>query len=245
MPQSDELVELVKAAKEFETQNKLKEAKHGFLDAASFALNLSKTSERKDKISYELIARELLNYAKDLQLEILLDSQGFPSPPGSVPSGISQKSDGSATESVEEIKSKTELTKIFQLMIVKTGGIPLCSYEFEELPNSTQLKLNEILFTGAITAVNQLMEEILEKAVQTIRFEGGVLMIHTHKKLQFILFAKEEDEKLFSYLKLFSNNFVTIFKADINESARTGSALIMGEKLEKMIHTTFQFSRNE
>jgi hypothetical protein len=242
MPQSDELVELVKSAKELEKDQKLKEAKHKFLDAASYALNLSKSSQKRDKISYELIARELINYAKDLQLEILLDSQGFPSPPGTETSDISTDR---SIKPDDEIISKPELVKIFQLMVVKTGGIPLLSYEFEELPNSTQLKLNEILFTGAITAVNQLMEEVLEKAVQSIRFEGGVLMIHSHEKLQFILFAKEEDKTLFSYLKLFSNNFCTIFKSEINESSRTGMALNMSEKLVNMIVKTFPVVETE
>lgn len=230
MPKSDELVQLVKSAKELEAESKLKEAKHVFLDAASFALNLSKSSEKSEKISFELVARELLNYAKELQLEILLDSQELPHPPG-MDGGKEQQ----AKIKKIEIPRKIVESKILQLMIVKEGGTPLINYAFEELPENTQLKLNEILFTGAITAVSQLMKEVLEKPIQTIRFEGGVLMIHTYKKLQFILFAQEEDEKLFMYLKKFATDFCAVFRSEINNAARTGMTMEVGEKFEKMV----------
>jgi hypothetical protein len=239
MVQSKDLVEIVKSAKELEAQNKLREAKHAFLDAASFALELSKSSKKTDKLSFELIARELINYAKELQLEILLDSQGLPSPPGTQV-GAEQKID---TRKIEIPRKVTE-SKIFQLMVVKAGGTPLVSYEFEELPENTQLKLNEILFTGAITAVSQLMEEVLEKAIQTIRFEGGVLMIHNDNNLQFILFAKEEDETLFAYLKKFAIDFCALFRDEINNAARTGQTIQVGERFEKLIFGIFKIEHN-
>ncbi|MFV2014286.1 MAG: hypothetical protein ACC656_02570 [Candidatus Heimdallarchaeota archaeon] len=236
MPKSDKLLELVKSAKDFESQNKLKDAKHAFLDAASVALKLSKSSVKSDKISYEIIARELLNYAKELQLEILLDTQGLPSPPG-MQITDKQKIKRKKVEIPRKIKTDC---KFFQLMIIKAGGTPLVSYEFEELPETTQLKLNEILFTGAITAVSQLMQEVLDKAIQTIRFEGGVLMIHSDKKLQYILFAQEEDEILYMYLKKFSNDFYKLFQDEITNAVRTGMTIQVGEKFEKLVTGIFK-----
>ena len=71
---SDEIVQIVKTAKEFEYDFKLRKAKHKFLDAASLALKLSKTTQKSDRLSYELIAKELINYAKNIQLELILKS---------------------------------------------------------------------------------------------------------------------------------------------------------------------------
>ena len=235
MSKSDELLALVRSAKEFESQKNLKDAKHKFLDAATLALQVSKSSSKSDKISYEIIARELLKYAKELQLEILLESQALPLPPGTVP-GENQN----VKPTKVEIPRKISEIKILQLMVVKEGGTPLISYEFEELPENTQLKLNEILFTGAITAVSNLMQEVMEKAIQTIRFEGGVLMIHNEKRLQFILFAKEEDEVLFKYLKKFANDFCAIFRNEINDAARTGMTIPVDEKFEKLATGIFK-----
>ncbi|MCE7734144.1 MAG: hypothetical protein GPJ54_04640 [Candidatus Heimdallarchaeota archaeon] len=240
MAKSDELLALVKSAKEFEAQKKLKEAKHGFLDAATLALQVSKSSSKSEKISYEIIARELIKYAKELQLEILLESQALPMPPGTI-AGEKQK----VKPKKIEIPRKISEIKIFQLMVVKAGGTPLISYEFEELPENTQLKLNEILFTGAITAVSNLMQEVMEKAIQTIRFEGGVLMIHNEKKLQFILFAKEEEEVLFKYLKKFANDFCAIFRDEINNAARTGMTIPVDEKFEKLATGIFKIKMAE
>lgn len=236
MVKSEEIIQVVKTAKEFESDLRLREAKHKFLDAASIALKLSKTGKVSERLSYELIARELVNYAKDIQLEIILESEGFPTPPGvqSVQAKKEIKKIKPKEELVDKIKS-AESVKIYQLMTVKAGGTPLLNYEFEELPNSTKLKLNEILFTGAITAVSQLMQEVLEKAIQTIRFEGGVLMIHSDKNLQFILFAQEENDLLFELLKSFATEFITKFKDAINHAARTGMTMATDEDVKKFI----------
>ena len=245
MVKSEELVQIVKTAKEFESDLELREAKHKFLDAASMALELSK-SNGSDKLSYELIARELVNYAKDIQLEIILESEGFPSPPGI--ESIESKRDINAIKPKDEFVDKSKPAaevKIYQLMSVKAGGTPLLSYEFSELPDSTQLKLNEILFTGAITAVSQLMEEVLEKAIQTIRFEGGVLMIHSHNNLQFILFAQEENKLLFELLKRFAGEFVDEYRKTINEAARTGMTIGVDETMTKFICNIFNCNQPE
>ncbi|OLS23864.1 MAG: hypothetical protein HeimC2_24730 [Candidatus Heimdallarchaeota archaeon LC_2] len=243
---SDEIVQIVKTAKEFESDFKLRKAKHKFLDAASLALKLSKTTQKSDRLSYELIAKELVNYAKDIQLEIILESEGLPSPPGiETPEA---KKDIIKIKPREELADKikpAENVVIYKLMTVKAGGTPLLSYEFAELPDSTQLKLNEILFTGAITAVSQLMEEILEKAIQTIRFEGGVLMIHSDNNLQFILFAQEENELLFDLLKAFASKFIVEFRQIINESARTGMTIAVDEKIKEFICNVFNCEQNE
>ena len=46
----------------------------------------SKSSPKSEKLSYEIIDRELIKYAKELQLEIQLESQGLPVPPVTKPS---------------------------------------------------------------------------------------------------------------------------------------------------------------
>lgn len=214
----DELQEIVKVAKDLENQGKLKESKHRYLDAADLALKLSKNEKTTKKLSFEYLAKELVKYAKEIQMEILLVNNQLPLPPGATVQNT-------LTKQARKLIPKKEEVQLFQLLIIREGGIPVYSYSFSEISNSTRLKLNEILFSGAITAINQIMMEVLEKSIQTIKFEDGVLMIQPANKLYIIIYASYEDEDISAKMKSYCDSIVDKFGDTIDSCVMSGKTL--------------------
>ncbi len=258
----------------------LKKAKNAYLDAAEMSLDHSKKEDlnKKDKLSFENLAREFVRRAKIVHEEIKANK--LPLPPGkrfqlkrkqiSDNKDKTTEKEGTRDKIVkdeEKIPDKEELelsikntekelketfekdekiTKLseqkftedipidgkpYQVLVINYGGIPILSHEFEAINDVTKLKLNEILFSGAITAINQLMEEIIQKPIKNISLEDSVLLLESKENLWFVLFTDKETkymenslekfaDKMFDYINDISNNNPATISRDISEDER-------------------------
>lgn len=216
---------LVNEANKLISKNELKNAKHKYLDAADAALGYAKNKNIKsmDKLSYQQLAKVLISYARDLQEELnLLD---LPLPPGKKtivkpvikkPDEEDIKVEEEMKELAEEIKPEIiEITEIpskpYQLFVIQLGGVPIVSHEFKFIEDVSKGKLNEILFSGALTAINQLMMEVINKPIQHITLDGSILLIRQINDVSYVLFADKISEKLEDQLKQFSERIEEIF----------------------------------
>jgi hypothetical protein len=216
---------LVNEANGYIKNNKLKQAKHKYLDACETALRYAKDvkTKRLDKLSYEQLAKILISYARDLQSE--LDLLDLPTPPGmkEKPKPAIKKPDEEETKVEEEIKDleeeiRPEIVKIvevpskpYQLFIIQLGGVPIVSHEFKFIEDVSKGKLNEILFSGALTAINQLMLEVINKPIQHITLDGSILLIRQIKDVSYVLFADKISEKLEDQLRNFAERIEVQF----------------------------------
>ncbi|MHA2252424.1 MAG: hypothetical protein ACXAD7_18805 [Candidatus Kariarchaeaceae archaeon] len=251
---SSEIQELVRNAKELEKNGELKECKHAYLDAASLSLKMSKTSNFVDKLSYENITKVLIQQAKDIQIEINLLKDGpLPAPPSSTPRPQQQamkktKKPYDPNEGLQFVQPDgqpvqppaADKPEIHQLIAIAEGGLPILNYNFRDVSPNTTVKLNEILFSGAITAVNQLMQEVLERPIQTITFEDGILLIKAKEELYYVLFADEDSEVLSNTLDEFSTEFYREMNPLIMECMRTGMSLADDKEVIELIVKYFK-----
>ncbi|MCH8908589.1 MAG: hypothetical protein IH840_16000, partial [Candidatus Heimdallarchaeota archaeon] len=217
MGESRELEDLVRDANQFYLENRLKEAKHKFLDAASVALAVSKQEKHLQKLAFENIARQLVTEARDIQQEILLNQLPLPRAPGA---GAQDAGPGLTQKPIYRANLRN-------FLMVTTGGIPLFSYEFIDIKLETRTKLNDMLFSGAITAVNQMMMELLHSPITSISFEDGILFIHLVKSEDcFLLFYSDRDSKdLRDRISTFSQDYISNFSEKISTAISTALSL--------------------
>ena len=251
-----EIQKIVRDAKNMEKEGRLMECKDAYLDAATLSLKMAKSSSYVEKVSYENVTRVLIQYAKDIQEEINLNKDvPLPAPPTRAPSKAKMKREkkpfdpneglifvkSSDSPEVEPLAfDKRETTaKIRQLIAIKEGGLPLMSYNFDDVSPNTTLKLNEILFSGAITAINQLLYEVLERPIQTITFEDGILFIRALEDIYYVLFADEDSDELSQNLENFCNEFYYSMGDIIMESIKTGRVLTENEDVIKLVNKFF------
>jgi hypothetical protein len=247
---TSQIQEIVRKAKELESEGKLAECKHAYLDAASLSLEMAKTSNFVDKLSYENITKVLVQYARDIQDEINLMKDGpLPQTPDTVPSkkkSTTVRKPFDPNAGLQYVSAPTEVvieavqTKIHQIIAIKEGGLPILSYSFEKISEETTDNLNEILFSGAITAVNQLMQEVLDRPIQTITFEDGILLIRANKDIYYVLFADEDTEELSDKLDQFCKEFSEKMASQIEESVHTGMVLSSDQQVISLITQYFK-----
>lgn len=181
MPVPTEIKATVDEAMEYRENKEFKKAKSKYLDAAQLALKIYKsTSEQVEKLSYENIARALITEAKAVQEEIFLAE--LPK----VPENIEEK------KSLDDQLIIRKRPIVYHIWVIKEGGTPLISHPFEKMGDIIEGKINEILFSGAISAISSLMYEAIDRPIQTINFDEGVMIIHKHKNLSYILFVEAE-----------------------------------------------------
>ena len=168
------------------------------------------------RLSFEQLAKVLISYARDLQEEMNL--MDLPLPPGDKtiikPNAKPDEDDINVEkemkELTEEIKPEIiEITEIpskpYQLFVIQLGGVPIVSHEFKFIEDVSKGKLNEILFSGALTAINQLMLEVINKPIQHITLDGSILLIRQIHDVSYVLFADKISEKLEDQLTQFAS----------------------------------------
>ena len=241
MDHFDKLQELVKIAKECSETGELAKSKHAYLDAASISLELSKERNKIEKLSFENIAKELINQARSIQEEINY-TKGGPLPIAASHDPFSKTATVKPVQAQAETKSKETLRtkpRMKQLIIIVEGGLPMLSEQFNAIESQTKDQINEILFSGAITAVNQLMMEVLDKPIRTITFDDGVLVIHKHSRLYFALFVDHYESFLAKELETFCVKFLDKFDTELKNNLATGRVLNDNKIVMNYVRTYF------
>lgn len=230
MTVSEEIQTKVAQAKEFRESGDLKQSKNKYLDAAQIALNYAKSVEDAvKKLSYENIARALIDEAKAMQEEIFLTQ---------LPTARKGQIKKSSVNKAQDTLMVRKRPDVYSLWVIKAGGVPVISHDFMEMDGETEGKINEILFSGAITAINQLMFEALEKPIQTINFDTGVLIIQTYDDVNYVLFAESNSPGLNKALKQFYEKLEKSVAIPIN-SPKIIRDLTDDEVTQKLIEKIF------
>ncbi|MDH5401485.1 MAG: hypothetical protein OEZ01_08665 [Candidatus Heimdallarchaeota archaeon] len=218
MDTSDKLIDgvireaqiLVEEAKSLELNNELINAKHKYLDAATVFLNHSSTKQGQDKIVFQNLAKMLVDQAKELQIEINLAKSPLPMPPGK---------NAPVKPIVESIPP------VYQIIIIHPGGVPIYTHTFGTVSQDVKDKLNEILFSGAITAINQLMTEIIQVPIQKISFERGVLLFREFKGVIAVIHAEKSNSQLHIKFNEFLTEFRNSLEKEFEEAISKGKDL--------------------
>lgn len=240
MPASEEIQAIVNEAKEFIKERDLKAAKHKYLDAAEYSLRHIKNEDLSsiDKMSYENLARFLIGKARSIQEEI--DAEKLPKPPSGAITKEPKKVDGKP-KSIDDglIIVPSKKSHPYQLFIIKQGGIPIFNYEFKRLSEKQKGSLNDILFSGAITAINSLMMEVIEEPISLINLKDSVLLIKDMAQNSVVLFAKETTEDLENKLTDFCSGVLEAFGDDITSSFAIGQDLSDNPQLLELVANLF------
>jgi hypothetical protein len=225
--------QLVEQAKELENNQKLKEAKIIYLDAAQGALNLSKIKKGLDKLSYEQIARSLIQYVKELNLIIQMEEHPLPSAPSKGRKFTTKSGQEMQVQAQEMVEVRDVLLEI---MILAEGGIPTFDYYNESVSIDLKRRVNEILFSGAITAITQLMSEIIERPIQQMSFEGATIYMKTKKTYTFVFLAYSDDLNLENILDLLSTEFFSTLNEDLEREIKQGRSLNDNKEINKLVN---------
>ena len=222
---------LVNEANKLISNNDLKKAKHKYLDAADAALGYSKDKSTKsmEKLSYQQLAKVLISYARDLQTEVNMLEMPLPGGQKAITKPEVKKVDEEDIKVEEEMKELADeiepgLVKIteipskpYQLFVIQLGGVPIVSHEFKFIEDVSKGKLNEILFSGALTAINQLMLEVINKPIQHITLDGSILLIRQIHDVSYVLFADKISEKLEEQLTQFASRIEEQFGEQLHK----------------------------
>ncbi len=227
VPILTEIKTTVDEAIEYRENKEFKKAKNKFLDAAQLALAVYKNaSENVEKLSYENIARSLITEAKAVQEEIFLAE--LPK----VPEKIEKE------KSLEDQLIIRKRPLVYHIWVIKEGGTPIISHPFEKMGDIIEGKIDEIRFSGAISAISALMYEAIERPIQTINFDEGVMIIHKHKNLSYVLFVQAESPGLNKALNKFCEQLEKQSTEDI-QSATMALDLSDDEITLKLIQEYF------
>ncbi|MHA1247634.1 MAG: hypothetical protein ACTSPE_09935 [Candidatus Thorarchaeota archaeon] len=127
--------------------------------------------------------------------------------------------------------------EVFRLVAFDTeSGIPIFAYTWNE-----QGLVDSTLFTGAMTGINNLLNESLSRgAVEYIAFEHGVLLIDHFPEVEvaFSLLASRSSAMLHQALRLFAEAFVEKFDAQLRRDKSITSAFTAAEEI---VDTAFPF----
>jgi len=223
-----EVKAIVIQAKEAEDRNDFKQAKSLFLDAATLVIKIAKNAEGVEEITFRNIARMLIDYAKEMQQLLEIEKNPLPTIPG-----ISKKT--------KEIKPKIKPpdATLLQLLIVKESGLPIYNWTSVTLSERTQDKINDILFSGAITAVNSLISEVLSKPIQSIQFEDGNILLRFVNDIIFITFSEGDPASLENNIQKFSHEFIGNIYPKYEADVEQGLSLSNVEEIEILLKNTF------
>ncbi|MCY3412154.1 MAG: hypothetical protein INQ03_11025 [Candidatus Heimdallarchaeota archaeon] len=229
---TEEINKLVTAAREHWDNNELIKAKNLYLDAAQIALSIAKAATSKvDKLSFENLASVLVDEAKACHEAIKIAA--LPAVPTEKPfetkSNVPSKNQGLI------IRKRPD---IYSLFVIKEGGVPLIAHNFEDMDGATEHKINEVLFSGAITAINSLMLEAIERPIQAINFDKGVLIIHTHERVNYVLFAEQTSPGLQKALSKFCDELERATKIPLS-SFKMMRDISKDESTKKLIDEIF------
>ncbi len=107
----------------------------------------------------------------------------------------------------------------------------------------TEGKINEILFSGAISAISNLMFEALERPIQTINFDRGVLIIQIHDEVNYVLFAEKDSPGLNKSLLKFHKELEENLDQPIN-SPKMNMDMSDDDKIVQLITKLFPVTEN-
>ncbi|MHA2502393.1 MAG: hypothetical protein ACXAE3_05980 [Candidatus Kariarchaeaceae archaeon] len=216
---------LVKEAKDAELARDYKSAKNKYLDAASYTLELSKSLQGVESVTFRNIARMLVDTARDIQILQSMEREPLPRVPGM--SGPSPTDNEPLLERKQLLKLEDREVKkegdpeLLQLLMIKTSGIPIFSWVSDKLSENTASKINDILFSGAITAVNNLISEVLSTPIQSINFEEGNILLKFVEDLIFVLYCEGDhnllEDNLQGFSKIIINDILPKWEKDLRK----------------------------
>jgi hypothetical protein len=221
---------IFRKAKQLEENGFLREARENFLDAATIAVNEAKqVEEEDDKNSLLNIANTLVEHAKEIQIKLDFQKKVL---------SDSFKSVKQLTEEEAEI----EILPIHQLLIIRDIGTPVYTFNFDAMSNNeTSVQIDEMLFAGALTAIKQLMGEVIRQSIKKITLQEGMLVIHFTEDLAFVIYISNHNPKVEKLLEEFANKFYDQFEEDIKYVIRTGAILDNNKQIEELVHEVFGF----
>ncbi|RMG25091.1 MAG: hypothetical protein D6732_22870 [Methanobacteriota archaeon] len=211
----DLVVEVFREGRKYEQMGELKKAKNCYLDAATYAVELAKSAFGEDKERLRNIAQMLIDHARKMKAKIKGDippkvdypedenEVDLPLPPGSV-------QDTPSIVVPQEQHTLQDPFTINQVLILTSSGSPVMTFDYTADyltdPESAFSTLNEVLLSGAITAIFSIMEEALHNKVRKIELEGEFLYVKDHDGLIFAALGEGDADALDEpILELLSN----------------------------------------
>ncbi len=236
MDQIDEMYRIFKNAKQKEFFGELQAAIQLYLDAASYALNIYKQDQTANK-KFESLAIKIVSHVKQVKSEIksqnnsvlqFLDSD-FPPPPQS-----------DQLSSTEDDKI-TEISSIDQLLLISKFGSPILSYNFKAVDSMNPLYGNEVLFSGAMSAIYSIIQETIKSDIQKISLDGKNILIQKSDDLFFILISDAEEDTFKEKITTFADSFLNKFDKKISSALKNGEMISDDKECIEFIHTNLGF----
>ncbi len=228
----DLVVEVLREGRKYEQVGELRKAKNCYLDAATYAVELAKDAIGEDQERLRNIAQMLIDHAKKMKARIKGeippttdypedDSQvDLPLPPGSAPQ--SQTVITTTKDNAQQI----EPFSINQILILTSSGSPVMTFDYTadymNDPEGAFSSMNEVLLSGAITAIFSIMEEALHNKVRKIELEGEFLYVKDHDGLIFAALGEGDADALDDPILKLLNELRQKYSDRLDLALRTG-----------------------
>ncbi|MHA1460629.1 MAG: hypothetical protein ACTSO8_04025 [Promethearchaeota archaeon] len=123
--------------------------------------------------------------------------------------------------------------KAYRILIVDTNeSVALFKHDWAKVG-----KLEENMFSMMLQAIGSVLDDILKKGeVQEIQMDRAVLLIHHDKthSIASILIASKSSKSLKDALKKFNENFITVFRSNLDDERKVGSFKESQEIVDKI-----------
>lgn len=239
----DLVVEVFREGRTHEQEGRLKEAKNCYLDAATYAVELAKDAIGDDQERLKNIAKMLIDHAKKIHAQlkgISPPKTDFPEDESEVdlpmPPGYSEPAQETEIEPTPIIQeTKKEKFTINQILILTSSGSPIMTFDYTADyltdPESAFSSMNEILLSGAITAIFSIMEEALQNKVRKIELEGEFLYVKDYEGLIFAALGEGDAEALDDPIITLIENLKADFQDRLDLAKRTGQLVTVDERI--------------
>lgn len=121
-----------------------------------------------------------------------------------------------------------------QILLLTNGGSPIFSFDYTS-DDSSQQGFNEILFSGAITAVLSIMKETLHNSVRGIELDGEKLYVKEGEELIFVGISQKSIQNFDERVSAFLQEFQNIHHDGLEQAKKTGQLIEPDEKTIKIL----------
>ncbi len=251
----DLVVQVFREGRKCEQNGNFKKAKECYLDAATYAVELAKESiSMEDTERLKNIAKMLIDHARKMKSKIsgepiktpVLSSMPQDVNEVDLPLPPNQSNVQTATiQEPKEIVSKENenisphIPKLNYILILSASGSPILTFDYtvdySKTPELAFSKMNEVLLSGAITAIFSIMEEALNNKVRKIELENEFLYVKDYNGLIFTALGDGDadaiDQPIINLLK----NLVFHYSDNIEKAKKTGQMIEINEHIVSMM----------